>query len=368
MPLRMRWRIFDGDGMRKDKTRRVTGCQEGKGTGIRPRLPDSPGASCLNLMIESMAPFAGLSLDRLLTLCQVAEAGSIGQAAGGDANRQSQFSRQISELEAHFGIPLLERRTRPHRLTAAGSRLAASTRLFIKDLEVIRNQAENREWRVVIGAGESLIQGLLMPASEKVRQKLAQVRFAFRNLASEEVLSQLQMGEIDLGVLRAEEVTPALATSPALTYEYEAWVPKGLSGARGALRAEELGAMPWAVLEGRGHFRRFLRDRAKEAGVSLAVGVECSSYAQIASAVGSGKHAGFLPSFQKLDGAEQGAFVRRKPDKVLRYQRSMVLAWLPRSVELRPVFSELVAQYQRAMRGADGVRTAAASRVGGANR
>lgn len=50
------------------------------------------------------------------------------------------------------------------------------------------------------------------------------MKFAFRNLTSEEVLSQLQIGEIDLGVLREEEVTPMLAVSPALTYDYEAWV------------------------------------------------------------------------------------------------------------------------------------------------
>lgn len=152
-------------------------------------------------MIDSLITTAGLSLDRLLTLCQVAEAGSIGQAAGGDSNRQSQFSRQVSELESHFGMPLLERSSRPHRLNSSGKRLAASTRLFLRDLEMFRTQAADGEWRMVIGAGESLIQGLLMPASEQVRQRNAKVKFAFRNLTSEKVLNQLQMGEIDLAVL-----------------------------------------------------------------------------------------------------------------------------------------------------------------------
>lgn len=214
-------------------------------------------------------------------------------------------------------------------------------------------------------AGESLIQGLLMPASEKVRRRNAKVKFAFRNLTSEKVLSQLQMGEIDLGVLREEEVTPMLAVSPALTYDYEAWVPLTLSRAVGVLRAVELGAMPWAVLEGKGHFRRFLRDASEAAGVRLNVAVECSSYAQIASAVGSGRHAGFLPSFHKMEAGGDNKFIQRKVEKSLRYQRSMVLAWLPRAVEWRPAFSDVVNQLQRAISAADGVKPMAQLRATG---
>jgi DNA-binding transcriptional LysR family regulator len=49
----------------------------------------------------------GLSLDRLETLSQVLAGGGISRAAGGDANRQSQFSRQIAELEGWFGVALV---------------------------------------------------------------------------------------------------------------------------------------------------------------------------------------------------------------------------------------------------------------------
>lgn len=327
---------------------------------------DVLGASWGVIMIESIASVAGLSLDRLVTLCVVAEAGSIAEASGGDANRQSQFSRQIGELEGVFGAPLLDRRSRPHRLNAAGRRLAASTRLYLRDLEAFRAQASGKELRVVIGAGESLIQELLLPVSERVRVKQPGVRFAFRNLASEDVLSQLVGGEIDLGFLRGEEVSPALATSSAWVYDYEAWVPTTLSRAKGMLKAGELGSMSWAMLEGKGHFRRFLIDRADAAGVTLKIGVECSSYAQIASAVRSGKHAGFLPSFQKVESNEAVQIEQRKPDKSLRYQRSMVLAWLPRAAELSPDFSDVVIQFQRAISSAGGVRALEPTRDTGA--
>ena len=307
-------------------------------------------------MSESIASISGLSLDRLITLCSVAEAGSIAEASGGDANRQSQFSRQIGELEEWFGAALLERSSRPYRLNAAGRKLAASTRLYLRELEAFRDQASGKELRVVVGAGESLIQGLLLPASEKVRSKQARVRFAFRNLASDDVLSQLMTGEIDLGLLRGEEVSPALATSSPWVYDYEAWVPMSLNSAKGVIKVAELGAMPWAVLEGKGHFRRFLENRALAHGVSLNIGVECSSYAQIASAVLSGNHAGFLPSFYKIEGQDETMLMRRKPAQALRYERSVVLAWLPRLVESRLGFRNVLNRFHKIMSAAGGLR------------
>lgn len=317
------------------------------------------GALCARewvVMIESLASISGLSLDRLVTLCAVAEAGSIAEASGGDANKQSQFSRQIGELEEWFGAALLERSSRPHRLNAGGRRLAALTGFYLRELEALRDQAAGNELRIVVGAGESLIQGLLLPASEKVRSKQPGVRFAFRNLASEDVLSQLMAGEINLGLLRSEEAGAALATSPVLAYDYEAWVPVSMDRAKGVLKADELGAMSWAVLEGKGHFRRFLEKRALAQGVQLNIGVECSSYAQIASAVLSGKHAGFLPSFLRIDGLDETMVTRRKPEQALRYERSVVLAWLPRAVESRVGFGEVVKQFQRVLSAAGGVR------------
>ena len=55
------------------------------------------------------ASLGGVSIDRLNTLCAVVEAGTIAAAAGPDLNRQSQFSRQIKELEKALGANLFER-------------------------------------------------------------------------------------------------------------------------------------------------------------------------------------------------------------------------------------------------------------------
>lgn len=52
---------------------------------------------------EHLFDISGLSIDRLRSFLKVAEAGNLATAAQGDVVRQSQYSRQIKELEGFFG-------------------------------------------------------------------------------------------------------------------------------------------------------------------------------------------------------------------------------------------------------------------------
>lgn len=61
------------------------------------------------VMFTKLLSKGGLSLDRLRALLEVGAAGSIVKAAGGDPVRQSQYSRQIKELEDFFQTKLVER-------------------------------------------------------------------------------------------------------------------------------------------------------------------------------------------------------------------------------------------------------------------
>ena len=58
---------------------------------------------------DRLFDISGLSLDRLRSFLRVVEAGSLTRAALGDVTRQSQYSRQIKELEGYFGTALTRR-------------------------------------------------------------------------------------------------------------------------------------------------------------------------------------------------------------------------------------------------------------------
>ena len=85
-------------------------------------------------MFAKLFAESGLSLDRLKTLLEVAVAGSLVKAAEGDPVRQSQYSRQIKELEDFFRIQLVERQGKGTRLTPSGRELARISRFFMMGL------------------------------------------------------------------------------------------------------------------------------------------------------------------------------------------------------------------------------------------
>jgi len=294
-------------------------------------------------MFKQLANQSGVSLERLASLCEVAEAGSIGQASRGDANRQSLLSRQIAELEVVFGVALLARQSRPFRLTPEGRELAQAARQFFQVADDLQRRAENAAQRVVIGAGETLIQWLLFPACEAIQRQAGKVVFKFKNLDSARLMESLQQGEIDVALIRREEVTPSLAHTEAWTYSQAAFVPKVLSRSTSALKIEELAALPWAVLEGRGHFRQFLESKARERGIKLNAVLECSSYTQVAMAIQTGRYAGFLPGFAKHAAFAGNTAILQCPlAKQLSYNRSLVLAWREASVRNRPFLEKVI--------------------------
>lgn len=294
-------------------------------------------------MFKHLANQSGLSLERLASLCEMAEAGSIGQASRGDVNKQSQLSRQIAELEAVFGVPLLARQSRPFRLTAQGKELAQAARQFFQSVDDLQKQAGNEAQRVVIGAGETLIQWLLFPACEAMLKQTSGIVLAFKNLDSARLVDGLQQGEVDVALIRKEEVPPSLMHAGGWRYAHAAFVPKALSRATTELKLEELALLPWAVLEGQGHFRQFLEGKARAHGIKLNSALECSSYTQVAMAIQTGRYAGFLPEFAKGAAfAADSAILQRETEKGLRYERTLTLAWREATTRSRPVVEKLI--------------------------
>ena len=294
-------------------------------------------------MFKHLANQSGVSLERLASLCEVAEAGSIGQASRGDANKQSLLSRQIAELETVFGMALLARQTRPFRLTPEGRELAQAARQFFQVADDLQKRASGAAQRVVIGAGETLIQWLLFPVCEAMRKRSGDVVFVFKNLDSTRLVDALQQGEVDVALLRKEEVPPSLAHAGEWRYTHAAFVPKALSRATTEVKLAELASLPWALLEGHGHFRQFLESRAREHGIKPNVALECSSYTQVAMAIQTGRYAGFLPEFARSAAfATSTSVIQRQTEKALRYERTLTLAWREATTRSRPVVERLL--------------------------
>src|SRR5512141_2523266 len=115
-------------------------------------------------MFERLFAESGLSLDRLRALLEVGPAGSIAKAANGDPVRQSQYSRQIKELEDFFRTRLIERQGKGTRLTSSGKELARISRFFMLGLSNFQRGCLAEEQTFRIGGSATFIRQFLLPA------------------------------------------------------------------------------------------------------------------------------------------------------------------------------------------------------------
>lgn len=302
-------------------------------------------------MFDELFQAGGLSLERLQTLCLLGQARGITDAAGGDPTRQSQFSRQLAELEEFFGVELVNRRLRPRQLTTAGRELARIAQEALAALDDFRRRGLELPSRIVIGAGESVVQWLLLPKLDRLQAALPEITFVFKNLSTKAAVAALEDGTVDVVMARQGAVPDGMKTSARLTHGHLLAVPLGLLRGREPTRrtAGNLSALPLAVLEGSGDLRRNLERLAQEQGSALDVRLECSSFAQIALAIQTGRFAGVLPDFARsaLSPTKSGSLVF---ESLAGLERMLVVAWNPAAAKLRPRIREAATQIGRLFR------------------
>src|SRR6266436_4703400 len=114
-------------------------------------------------MFSKLFAESGLSLDRLKALLAVAAAGSIVKATAGDPVRQSQYSRQIKELEDFFRIKLVERHGKGIRLTQNGKELARISRFFLLGLSNFQRGCLSEERTYRIGGCATFLRAFVLP-------------------------------------------------------------------------------------------------------------------------------------------------------------------------------------------------------------
>src|SRR5512141_911981 len=138
-------------------------------------------------MFAKLFADAGLSLDRLRALVEVGAAGSIAQAATADPIKQSQYSRQIKELEDFFQIKLVERHGKGIRLTSSGKELARISRFFLLGLSNFQRGCLAEEQTFRIGASPTAIDQFLIPLVSQARIVRGDTRYVLESVTDDEI-------------------------------------------------------------------------------------------------------------------------------------------------------------------------------------
>lgn len=281
-------------------------------------------------MFSRLLAQSGLSLDRLRALVEVGACGSIVRAAEGDPARQSQYSRQIKELEEFFQVALVERHGKGVRLTARGRELARISRFFLLGLSSFQRGclAEGQTYRV--GASATFINDFLLEVLATREATQGGIRFTVEVAADGEIERRLQELTLDFGLVTRRSLSRPLQARELGRCRVSLWVPRSLGGSeKQAARAFEHGQLPLALAVNELPLEEL--EWLKDYEPTLA----CGSFAEARKALGEQGMAAILPEFLDGEVDASGCFkVRIKALKEV--QLCYRLAWNPRLLRLNP--------------------------------
>lgn len=281
-------------------------------------------------MFAKLFAESGLSLDRLKALLEVSAAGSIVQAADGDPVRQSQYSRQIKELEDFFRIKLIERHGKGTRLTPNGKELARISRFFMLGLSNFQRGCLTKEQTFRIGASATFIQRFLLPVLSSPRVVQGGTRYITEIAGDDEIERRLHDLTLDFGVIRNERISRPLQIKVLGEWRVKLWVPKVLYRDEAtAAQAFKEGRLPLALAA------RELDVLSLAALKNYEPRLVCDSFLEAMTVIEGQGLAAVLPDFLAVGQSSKTLFQVRVPpidSHIFRFR----LAWNPRLLRLNP--------------------------------
>lgn len=289
---------------------------------------------------------AGVSIDRLHTLCAVVQAGTIVLAAGPDPNRQSQFSRQLKDLEKALGTPLFDRVGKTLRPNEMGRRVALAAQTFFSSLDDVIDAASGKAETVRLGAGESVLRWLIMPHLGELMSGDPPLRFEVQNLRTEMALREIATGGIDLAIIRSDSLNDDLECSEIATQQYVLAIPRTLLRSREGAEVFEGRPLAFAELTGDGLFVKTVKTTASTLGLNLRPVVQAQTFSLLIAAVESGTAAAFLPVVAAKSLPEE-RFALVSAEGMQALNRSLSLVWKKEVAESRVSIRRAVARLRR---------------------
>jgi DNA-binding transcriptional LysR family regulator len=278
---------------------------------------------------ERLFDVSGLSLDRLRSFLRVVEAGNLTKAAQGDVTKQSQFSRQIKELENFFGVALTRRVGRRIEITDEGHRLALVIRRHFRELDDFRETMAGRSISVRLGSQGSIIDWMLVPRLGDISKTLGNAMIELEQLRTHDVVRAVADGRIDFGIVREDAVPKESkrwrlgAVGYAVFAANAFW--KGSSSAQ-----DLLSKVPVAELLPGGQFTTRWQEWLMEKKLRPRVMARVSSFTDLARVVRAGHAAAVLPEMATVD-FDPKQFKHAKIDALK--QRTLVLIANTRSLD-----------------------------------
>ncbi|MGC7101361.1 LysR family transcriptional regulator [Amycolatopsis lurida] len=242
-----------------------------------------------------------MELHQLRYVAAVAEAGSFTAAAEALYLSQPSLSVQIRKLERELGVALFERLGRRVTLTTAGEAFLEHARPALFHLERAREEAvavrDLHRGRLAIGAlpsaGATLLPKVL--ADYRAAYPEVELRLIEHNVSSE-FERMVQVGELDLAVVRAPWDRPGITGRVLITEPMVAMLPPGhrLTG-RAELDLAELADDDFVGMQQGSGLRTLMETACRRHGFSPKVTVETEQLSVLCGMVRNGVGVSAVP-------------------------------------------------------------------------
>ncbi|QFY61974.1 LysR family transcriptional regulator [Rhizobium grahamii] len=146
-----------------------------------------------------------MQIRALMYFDELVRTNSMRQAAENLNVAPTAISRQIENLEYHFGAPLVERSARGVKLTAAGELLAARAGRTLRELDHVGQLIEDlkglQRGRVSIYANGATVANLLAPALAEFSLKYPKLRFGVTIASARQAVEAVNAAEADIAMI-----------------------------------------------------------------------------------------------------------------------------------------------------------------------
>lgn len=242
-----------------------------------------------------------LSLRQLRAFAAVAELSQFTLAAERLHITQSALSMLIRELEKELGVKMFDRHTRMVRLTESGKEFLVTVRRILAELEngvaQTRELATYKRGRVTIASATVLAATLLVPFMREFAQQQPGIKLVLRDMAEEQISSNLVDGEVDLGVGTLLKPQSEIMETPLFSDQFMAILPKGHPLARKT-------QIPWSALDHHpfismapsSSIRALLENHLRELDIKPNVAYETSFPSTVFAMVRNGMGIAVLPA------------------------------------------------------------------------
>ena len=154
-----------------------------------------------------------IELRHLRYFVAVAEERNFTRAAERLHIAQPPLSRQIQQLEKILGVALIEKGSRPLRLTEAGQFFLAHAKPLldqVRDLKAMTCRVGKLERTISAGFVASTLYGLLPDIIRRYRERYPEVEVSLHEMTTVEQMQALKVGRIDVGFGRLKSEDPSI--------------------------------------------------------------------------------------------------------------------------------------------------------------